>query len=80
MLSNFFQIFLIVSPVFLLIILGNFLRRIEVPALSFWEVNDKLCYWVLIPALLFHFISQINLSSEMLYTYATIVFAGFFIA
>jgi len=79
MLSNFFQIFLLVSPVFLLIILGNILRRIKVPDLSFWEVNDKLCYWVLIPALLFHFISQVNLSSEMLYIYAAIVFAGFFI-
>ena len=77
MLANFFQIFLLVSPVFLLIILGNILRRIGVPDLSFWEVNDKLCYWVLIPALLFHFISQVNLSSEMLYIYAAIVFAGF---
>jgi len=76
-LANFFQIFLLVSPVFLLIILGNILRRIGVPDLSFWEVNDKLCYWVLIPALLFHFISQVNLSSEMLYNYAAIVFAGF---
>jgi len=76
-LANFFQIFLLVSPVFLLIILGNILRRIGVPDLSFWEVNDKLCYWVLIPALLFHFISQVNLSSEMLYIYAAIVFAGF---
>ena len=77
MLVNFFQIFLLISPVFLLIILGNILRRIGVPDLSFWEVNDKLCYWVLIPALLFHFISQVNLSSEMLYVYAAIVFAGF---
>ena len=77
MLANFFQIFLLISPVFLLIILGNILRRIGVPDLSFWEVNDKLCYWVLIPALLFHFISQVNLSSEMLYVYAAIVFAGF---
>jgi len=76
-LVNFFQIFLLISPVFLLIILGNILRRIGVPDLSFWEVNDKLCYWVLIPALLFHFISQVNLSSEMLYVYAAIVFAGF---
>ncbi len=80
MLSNFSQIFLLVSPVFLLIILGNILRRIRVPEPSFWEVNDKLCYWVLIPALLFHFISQISLSSEILYIYAAIVFAGFFIA
>ena len=77
MLSNFFQIFLLISPVFLLIILGNTLRRIRVPDVSFWEVNDKLCYWVLIPALLFHFISQVSLSSEMLYIYAVIVFAGF---
>ena len=77
MLSNFFQIFILISPVFLLIVLGNVLRRIRVPDLSFWEVNDKLCYWVLIPALLFHFISQVSLSSEMLYIYAFIVFAGF---
>jgi malonate transporter and related proteins len=80
MLSNFFQIFLLVSPVFFLIILGNFLRRIKVPDISFWEINDKLCYWVLIPALLFHYISQINLSSEMLYSYSIIIYAGFFIA
>ena len=77
MLSNFFQIFILISPVFLLIVLGNLLRRIRVPDLSFWEVNDKLCYWVLIPALLFHFISQVSLSSEMLYIYALIVLAGF---
>ena len=77
MLSNFFQIFLLVSPVFLLIILGNFLRRIKVPDISFWEINDKLCYWVLIPALLFHYISQINLSSEMLYSYSIIIYVGF---
>jgi len=76
-LSNFFQIFILISPVFLLIVLGNVLRRIRVPDLSFWEVNDKLCYWVLIPALLFHFISQVSLSSEMLYIYALIVLAGF---
>ncbi len=80
MISNFFQIFLLISPVFLIIILGNILRRIKVPDLSFWEVNDKLCYWVLIPALLFHFISQVNLSSEMLYSYSVLIFSGFFIS
>jgi len=51
-----------------------------VPDISFWEINDKLCYWVLIPALLFHYISQINLSSEMLYSYSIIIYVGFFIA
>jgi malonate transporter and related proteins len=79
MLSNFFQIFLLISPVFLLIILGNFLRRIKIPDVSFWEVNDKLCYWVLVPALLFHYISQVNLSSEMLLSYAAVIWLGIII-
>ena len=55
MLSNFFEIFLLLSPVFFLIILGNILRRIGVPDISFWDVSDKLVYWVLAPSLLFHF-------------------------
>ena len=50
------------------------------PDVSFWEINDKLCYWVLIPALLFHYITQISLSTEMLYSYSVIIYAGFFIA
>ena len=79
MLSNFFEIFLLISPVFILIILGNILRRIRVPDLSFWDVNDKLVYWVLIPALLFHHISQINLSSSMFYSYGVVILSGLFI-
>ena len=78
MLSNFFEIFLLLSPVFFLIILGNILRRIRVPDISFWDVNDKLVYWVLAPSLLFHFISQINFSSEMLYSYAAVILSGIF--
>ena len=76
MLSNFIEIFLLLSPVFFLIILGNILRRIRVPDISFWDVSDKLVYWVLAPSLLFHFISQINLSSEMLYSYAAVILSG----
>jgi malonate transporter and related proteins len=79
MLSNFFQIFLSVLPVFLLIILGNFLRRIKVPDVSFWEINDKLCYWILVPALLFHYISQVSISSEMLLSYAAVIWLGIII-
>mgnify|MGYP003321863026 CR=1 FL=1 len=76
MLTNFIEIFLLLSPVFFLIILGNILRRIRVPDISFWDVSDKLVYWVLAPSLLFHFISQINLSSEMLYSYAAVILSG----
>ena len=79
MLSNFIKIFLLISPVFILIILGNLLRRIGVPELSFWHVSDKLIYWVLIPALLFHHVSQIALSSTMLANYAVVILSGLFV-
>jgi predicted permease len=78
-LSNFIEIFLLISPVFILIILGNLLRRIGVPELSFWHVSDKLIYWVLIPALLFHHVSQITLSSTMLANYAVVILSGLFV-
>ena len=79
MLSNFIEIFLLISPVFILIILGNLLRRIGVPELSFWHASDKLIYWVLIPALLFHHVSQITLSSTMLARYAVVILSGLFV-
>ena len=79
MLSNFLEIFLVISPVFILIILGNLLRRIGVPELSFWHLSDKLIYWVLIPALLFHHVSQITLSSTMLANYAVVILSGLFV-
>ena len=79
MLSNFVEIFLLISPVFILIILGNLLRRIGVPELSFWHASDKLIYWVLIPALLFHHVSQITLSSIMIANYAVVILSGLFV-
>ena len=79
MLYNFIEIFLVISPVFILIILGNLLRRIGVPDLSFWHASDKLIYWILIPALLFHHVSQITLSSTMLANYAAVILSGLFV-
>ena len=79
MLSNFFEILLLISPVFILIVLGNLLRRIGVPELSFWYLSDKLIYWILIPALLFHHVSQITLSSTMITTYAVVILSGLFV-
>jgi hypothetical protein len=78
-LSNFIEILLLISPVFILIILGNLLRRIGVPDLSFWHVSDKLIYWILIPALLFHHVSQITLSSTMFANYAIVILSGLFV-
>jgi len=76
LISNFVEIFLLLFPVFFLIILGNVLRRVRVPDISFWDTSDKLVYWILGPSLLFHFISQINLSSEMLYSYSAVILSG----
>ena len=79
MLSNFFEILLLISPVFILIVLGNLLRRIGVPEFSFWHLSDKLIYWILIPALLFHHVSQITLSSTMITPYAVVILSGLFV-
>ena len=57
-----FQILLSIAPIFVLIVLGHLLRRNNIPSLEFWNVNDKLVYWVLFPALLFHKVSTISLS------------------
>ncbi len=48
------DILLSIIPVFLLIMLGHILRRNGVPSRDFWNVNDRLVYWILLPALLFH--------------------------
>ncbi len=43
-----------ITPIFVLIVLGYFLKRNGIPSLEFWNLNDKLVYWVLFPALLFY--------------------------
>ncbi|MBT4891098.1 MAG: AEC family transporter, partial [Rhodospirillales bacterium] len=74
------EIFLIIAPVFLLIIGGNLLRRNGIPSIDFWNVNDKLVYWVLFPALLFNKTSLLDLSAPQLGPYLLAIIAGFFAA
>jgi len=45
-------IILAVAPIFGLIFLGFFLRRVEFPGPGFWPVSERLTYYVLFPALL----------------------------
>lgn len=47
------QILYSIAPIFLLIVLGHVLRRNGIPNIDFWNMNDKLVYWVLFPCLLF---------------------------
>lgn len=68
---------LAIAPIFLLIVLGHGLRRGGIPSLEFWNLNDKLVYWVLFPALLFYNMATMELSSELLGRYAVVIYTGF---
>ncbi len=71
------QILSSIAPIFVLILLGHFLYRKGIPGGDFWHYNDKLVYWVFVPALLFFKISTITLSGELVADYAVIVIGGF---
>lgn len=71
------HIFLSIAPIFFLIVLGHVLRRGGIPSLEFWNLNDKLVYWVLFPALLFYKMATMELSGDILGGYAIVVYAGF---
>ncbi len=73
-------IFIAIAPVFLLILGGYGLRRGGIPSTEFWNLNDKLVYWVLMPALFFAKISSADLTSGTLGSYAVILYTGFFAA
>lgn len=70
-------ILLSIAPIFLLIVLGHGLRRGGIPSVEFWNLNDKLVYWVLFPSLLFFKTSTIALSGELLGDYAVVILGGF---
>lgn len=68
-----FSLSLAVLPVFLLLMAGALCQRFRFPMEGFWSGVDKLGYWVLVPALLFHKTSQIDFSNPMLSKYAFIL-------
>ncbi len=69
-----------IAPIFLLIVTGYVLRRGGIPSEEFWTLNDRLVYFVLMPALFFVRISQADLSDPNLLPYAATLYAGFFAA
>lgn len=69
-----------IAPVFLLLVLGNLLRRLGFPdgrrapdGGGFWQAADRLVYWVLFPALLFQETSRAPLGDGTLGSYALIL-------
>lgn len=67
-----------IAPTFLLILIGYALRRGGIPSVEFWNLNDRLVYWVLMPALFFSKISGADLGAAPLGGFAGILYAGFF--
>ncbi|MDG3040622.1 AEC family transporter [Roseicyclus marinus] len=69
-----------IAPIFLLIVTGYALRRGGIPSEEFWTLNDRLVYFVLMPALFFVMISQTDLSDPDLLSFTATLYAGFFLA
>ena len=65
-----------ILPIFVLIVLGNLLRRNGIPSVKFWNLNDKLVYWVLFPSLLFYKTSTSDLSGDLLGPFAASILTG----
>ncbi|MEQ8368480.1 MAG: AEC family transporter [Roseicyclus sp.] len=74
------MIALSLAPVFLLICTGYALRRGGIPSDEFWILNDRLVYFVLMPALFFVRISEADLSDPDLIPFAATLYAGFAVA
>ena len=51
-------------PIFSLILLGYFFKRIKFPSTDFWPMADKFTYYVLMPSLLVYKISTSNIDLE----------------
>ncbi len=66
-----------IAPIFVLIVLGHLLRRGGIPSFEFWNLNDKLVYWVMFPALLFFKMSTLEISTELIGSYAVVILGGF---
>jgi predicted permease len=74
------DIILSIAPVFVLICLGYGLRRGGIPSAEFWNLNDRLVYFLLMPALFYVRISTADLSGEMVLSLASVLYAAFFLS
>ncbi|PIV72640.1 MAG: AEC family transporter [Rhodobacteraceae bacterium CG17_big_fil_post_rev_8_21_14_2_50_65_11] len=69
-----------IAPVFALICLGYGLRRGGIPSAEFWNLNDRLVYFLLMPALFYVRISTADLSGDVVLSLASVLYAAFFLS
>lgn len=58
------HIFSALIPVFALILIGYFFKKIKFPSHEFWPQADKLTYYVLMPSLLIYKLSNASLDAQ----------------
>ena len=63
------HIFSALIPVFALILIGYFFKKIKFPSFEFWPMADKLTYYILMPALLIYKLSTASLVTENSFTF-----------
>lgn len=69
-----------ILPIFLILVLGQLLRRDVLANEDFWSYADKLVFWVLVPCLLFFKISTIEVSAALVGTYAMVILGAYICA
>jgi hypothetical protein len=56
-------VFAALAPIFLLIVAGAVMRRLEFPGAAFWPLLERLTYFILFPGLLFHALASADFST-----------------
>jgi len=72
------HVFAALMPVFSLILIGYFFKRIKFPSNDFWANADKLTYFILMPSLLVYKISTANLESLDTFDFIIVALLGIF--
>lgn len=70
------DIVLSIAAVFLMIMLGTLIRIRLISVDEFWASADRLVYWVLFPAFLFHKTSTVEITAELVQPIASIMLSG----
>ena len=74
------DVILAILPVFLILVLGLTLRKRDIIAEEIWNGLDKLVYWVMFPAMLFHKTSAAPIGGEIALPYAGALLPGIFLS
>lgn len=77
--SDFFLILNYVAPIFLIVALGYFLKRIGVINDSFVKISSKIVFTIALPALLFMQIINADLSAKVNYELVAFAYIGTFL-